>query len=174
MILDFEKITIEPKNTVTINTEYGDVEVKTFLSTSEKLDLIADIVNASIDDNNYYNPCRIEIMKTVKMMLKYSDIELDSALLEDSDIIFKIYDLCRTGWLKPVFDAIPTDDATQIGYTIYDVIDSVYKYKNSARGIIDSLNGDYSKLAETAEAIKSNVQDPETLGFLKEVLDKLG
>jgi hypothetical protein len=42
-----------------------EFEVKQYLPIGNKLDLISNIVNNSIDDNNFANPARIEIYTVI-------------------------------------------------------------------------------------------------------------
>ena len=51
-------------------------EVKRFLPVEEKLDLISKIINYSVDENNYYNPCRIDIFKKILIVEAYTNISI--------------------------------------------------------------------------------------------------
>ena len=43
------------------------IEVKQYLPVEEKLNLISDILNQSVDTNNFYNPCRLHIYQLVNI-----------------------------------------------------------------------------------------------------------
>ena len=51
---------------------------------------------------------------------------------------------------------------------------SIYDYKNSALGIIDSINLDAKQLDADATTIQEKLADPENLKLVKGVLTKLG
>ena len=55
------------------------------------------------------------------------------------------------------------------------MINNIYNYKNSIAGILDILTSeDYTNLSLDAEKIQKLLSDPENMGFLREVLTKLG
>ncbi|MBR2247148.1 MAG: hypothetical protein IJ880_09020 [Bacilli bacterium] len=54
------------------------------------------------------------------------------------------------------------------------MIDEVYKYKNSALGILQAVSQDYSNLDLDADKIKEKIANKENVEFLKEVMDKMG
>ena len=57
---------------------------------------------------------------------------------------------------------------------IKDSVEAIYKYKNSAMGIMEAISTDYSNLDFNASEIQSKLADPENMNFLKDVLSKLG
>ena len=59
--------------------EFNDqqIEVAQYLSIEKKLDLISDIINSSLDDNTYYNPCRIEIFMLTKIIEAYTGLRAE-------------------------------------------------------------------------------------------------
>ena len=57
---------------------------------------------------------------------------------------------------------------------VWDSVNSIYTYKNSAMGVIENLSADYSSLDFDAAEIQKKLGDGENVEFLKEVLTKLG
>ena len=57
---------------------------------------------------------------------------------------------------------------------ITETIDAVYKYQNSALGILDTIGQDYSNLELDAQKLQEKMNNPENLALLKDVLTKLG
>ena len=55
-----------------------------------------------------------------------------------------------------------------------ETADEIYKYQNSAYGILDALNSDYKNLNFDVEKIMGDIQNKEGLEFLNEVMTKLG
>ena len=53
-------------------------------------------------------------------------------------------------------------------------IKNIYKYSNSAYGILDSILNDYDNLNLNANEIYQKLADSENVEFLKEVMAKLG
>ena len=154
--------------------EFNDqqIEVAQYLPIEKKLDLISDIINSSLDDNTYYNPCRIEIFMLTKIIEVYTNLTITDKQKED---IFKFYDqLVASGFAEKVLDNIPAVDYNFIHRSVTKTIKNIYQQKNSALGILESISTDYSNLNLDASEIQSKLADPDNLDFLKAVLTKLG
>ena len=148
------------------------IEVVQYLSIEKKLDLISDIINSSLDDNTYYNPCRIEIFMLTKIIEAYTNLTITDKQKED---IFKFYDqLVASGFAEKVIDNIPTEDYSFIHGSVLKTIKNIYKQKNSALGILESISTDYSNLNLDASEIQSKLADPQNMELLKSILTKLG
>ena len=154
--------------------EFNDqqIEVTQYLPIEKKLDLISDIINSSLDDNTYYNPCRIEIFMLTKIIEAYTNLTITDKQKED---IFKFYDqLVASGFAEKVLDNIPAVDYNFIHRSVTKTIKNIYQQKNSALGILESISTDYSNLNLDASEIQSKLADPENLDLLRAVLTKLG
>ena len=57
---------------------------------------------------------------------------------------------------------------------LYKSIESIYAYRNSVMGILENVSADYSNLQLDAQSIQQALGDPNNMGFLREVLTKLG
>ncbi|MBR6516150.1 MAG: hypothetical protein IKT40_04770 [Bacilli bacterium] len=75
---------------------------------------------------------------------------------------------------KMIFNAIPNDELTMLINAIKDSIEAIYKYKNSAMGILESISSDYSNLNLDVDDLYAKMADKENLNVLNEVLTKLG
>lgn len=160
------------KDPVIIEFNDQQIEVAQYLPIEKKLDLISDIINSSLDDNTYYNPCRIEIFMLTKIIEAYTNLTITDKQKED---IFKFYDqLVASGFAKKILDNIPTADYTFIHRSVTKTIKNIYQQKNSALGILESISSDYSNLNLDASEIQSKLADPENLDLLRAVLTKLG
>lgn len=149
-----------------------DIEVSQYLPIEKKLDLITDIINKSIDDNNYYNPCRIEIFNIVKIIEEYTNLTFTDKQKEN---IFKLYDqLVASGFAEVIIEAIPKEEYDFIYSSVVKTIKNVYKYKNSAMGILEAVSTDYSNLNLDALNIQQTLADPENMALLKNIVTKLG
>jgi hypothetical protein len=73
-----------------------------------------------------------------------------------------------------IISSIPKQQIDFIQFYSKDIIDSIYKYKNSALGIMESITSDYGNLELDASKIQQRLSDPESLGMLKEIIDRLG
>lgn len=148
------------------------IEVAQYLPIEKKLELISDIINSSIDNNTYYNPCRIEIFMLIKIIEAYTNLTITDKQKED---IFKFYDqLVASGFAEKVLDNIPAVDYNFIHRSVTKTIKNIYQQKNSALGILESISTDYSNLNLDASEIQSKLADPQNMELLKSILTKLG
>ena len=147
-------------------------EVKYYLPIKEKIDMISKIINQSIDDNDFYNPIRIQIYTVLEVTYAYTNLSFTEKQKEDP---FKLYDLLVSSKIfKSIVDCIYEDDWIEIQESIIQTIDNIYKFKNSALGILETVSSDYSGLNLDAQNIQASLADPENMSFLKDVLTKLG
>ena len=160
------------KEPIIIKFNDQEIEVTQYLPMEKKLDLISDIINSSLDDNTYYNPCRIEIFMLTKIIEAYTNLTITDKQKED---IFKFYDqLVASGFAEKVMDNIPAMDYNFIHRSVTKTIKNIYQQKNSVLGILESISTDYSNLNLDASEIQSKLADPENMELLRTVLTKLG
>lgn len=172
--VSFTKLGLTKNSDVSIVEWNGQqIEVKDYLPMSEKLELVSTIINNSIDDNGYYNPMRVYIHTIIEVILAYTNISVTEKQKED---ILKLYDLFVSSGLsgKIIGETINPYEYQQLQKWIHETINSIYNYKNSVMGILDTISTDYSDLKLDAETIHEKIADPEQLGLLKDVLTKLG
>lgn len=149
-----------------------DIEVKEYLPINEKLDLIGNVINQSADDLKFYNVGKLEIFKTIEMIKHYTNISFTDKQLED---IPKLYDLLdSSGLVSEIFNTISNSEKDFIDNTLYDTVDSIYKYNNSIFGILDAVTTDYENLNFDVSELQKNISNPENLTLLKDVVTKLG
>lgn len=149
-----------------------EFEVKQYLPVQDKLELISNIANQSIDENNFSNPARIEIFTVVEIVKAYTNISFTEKQLED---VLKLYDLIVSSGLgKLIRENMCSDEFDFITATTDKVIEEFYKYNNSALGILENIKKDYSNLSFDATEIHDQLADPENMALLRDVLTKLG
>lgn len=147
-------------------------EVKNYLPMRDKLDLVASIINQSIDENGFYNPMRLKLFTALEIVFAYTNLNFTDKQKED---LFKLYDiLVSTGIYADVISAIETTDLREIQESTQSTIESIYAYKNSVMGILDNVVADYSNLTLDAGEIQKKLGDPENLELLRSILAKLG
>jgi hypothetical protein len=134
--------------------------------------LISNVVNKSQDDNNFINPVKIDIFTALEVVDFYTNISFTEKQLEDP---CKLYDLLiGTGLYNQIIAVIPRDEYGDLIAAVHDSITEIYKYRNSALGILDSISRDYSNLDLDAGSIQQKLADPDNMSLLKDVLTKLG
>lgn len=175
--VSFAKLGLKVNNDVkTFEWLSGDevttVEVKQYLPIEEKLAVISNIINNSIDDNDFYNPVRLEIFTTLEILYAYTNFNITPKMKEDP---FKLYDVVlSSGLYDKILEVMPTEEFDRIDVSAHATIRNMYNYKNSARGMLSMLNADYDALNLDATAIQQKLADPNHMDLLKDVLAKLG
>ena len=171
--VSFNKLNLQKTYPVeTINWNDQNIEVKTFLPMEDKLDLISKIINYSVDDNNYYNPCRIDIFKKILIIEAYTNISITD---KQKESVGKLYDMIyNNGLFDSICEKINKKDLEWIHQSVQETVQSIYAYKNSVMGILDAIKNNYSNLEFDAKKIQELLGDENNLDFLRDVLDRLG
>ena len=164
------------KNTTLIPLEWGDqvIQIREYLPIEDKISVIERIVNQSLDDNNFANPARIMINTVLEVTFAYTtNINFTDKQKEDR---LGLYDLLvSSGLWKAVENKLAeAGELSIIQITVREVIDEIYKYKNSALGILQAVSEDYSNLDLDATKLQEKIGNKENMEFLKEVMDKMG
>ena len=166
------KLGLKPNTELkTIEWNGQNIEIKQYLPIEAKLDLISDIANKSLDENPYYNPARIKIFIRLEIILAYANINTTDKQRED---IFKLYDMFAGELGDKILESVPVEEYNFISQTTWQIIEGIYRYKNSAMGIMESIASDYSQLDFDATEIQKKIGDPNNMELLKQVLSKLG
>lgn len=154
------------------NNEPIIFEVKTYLPLKDKIDLVQNVVNQSIDENGFYNPMRVDLFLTLEFIYAYTNLSFTDKMKEDP---FKLYDLLvSTDIINEVIKATDEKEYVKIKNDVYSVIENIYKYRNSVLGILDTVKNDYSDLNLNATEIQEKLSDPNNMQLLRDVLSKLG
>lgn len=148
------------------------IEVKQYLPIEDKLDMIANIINQSADYNGYYNPARIYIFTILEMIDYYTNISLTEKQKAD---VFKTFDLfVNSGLSAVIFDKINPYEYNQIKSWVHELINSIYVYKNSVVGIMDTIKEDFNLMDLDASKIAQNLGNKENMELLKDILTQMG
>ena len=149
------------------------IEVKQFLPTGDKLDLISRVINLSTDDNAFYNPCKVEIFEIIEIIMAYTNINITDKQLED---VLKLYDLfISSGFKDAVYEVIPKEEIDYINKSVFATITEIYRYRDSALGIMQSVAEDFKNTDLDARKIINTLQEnPEGMELLKDVVTKVG
>ena len=161
------------KNTEIFQIKWNDqiIEVKQYLPMVDKLKLVENIVNNSLDDNNFANPARIQIHTVLQIMYAYTNINFTDKQKED---FLGLYDLIiSSGLWRKVYE-VGYADFNIVTDTVREVINEVYKYKTSLLGILEAASIDYQNLDLDAAKIQEKLGNRENVEFLEKVMDKMG
>lgn len=161
-------------DTSTVPVEWNDltIEVRKYLPINDKLRLITDVMNKSVDDNAFINEAKIDMFLNLEILEYYTNLSFTEKQKED---FLKTYDsVASSGFMEAVRNAIPEDELNRLTDYCYDIIQEDYHQRNSAMGIMESINRKYKNAEFDAESIRKTFADNEGMEFLKEVLSKMG
>ena len=171
--LAFTKLGLKVNDEIkTIEFNEQVIEVKQYLPVNEKLEVIAEVLNNSADDNNFANPVKVDVYTAIAVLEAYTNISFTEKQKEN---VTKLYDMViSTGLYNAIIEAIPNDEFVSLNNAIVNTINAFYRYHNSVLGILENISADYSNLNLDASAIQQKLADPENMQLLRSVLSKLG
>lgn len=149
------------------------IEVIKYLPVDDKVNLIQRIVNNALsEEETFINPCKVNVYLYVEMVLAYSNITLSDTQKKDLN---KIYDgFCGSGFMW-IFRAHMSDkEWSYIENSVWEILDNIIKFRNSALGILTNISQDYSTLNLDATEIQQKLNDPNNIGLLRTIVEKLG
>ena len=169
-MLNLDKISYQDKiENKEITYDGQTFNVRSWIPMEDKLALIGNIINASIDDNTFYNPARLHIFYVMNMVKEYTDIDF-----KEMNIMYA-YDLLDVRGLWDIIEKyIDENEINFIKQNIKETITNIYAYKNSVLGMIDAMNQKSEDLKVDGEALQKVIGDPENLTLVKQILDNLG
>ncbi len=168
------KITpIKKLDKVIIKINDEDVEVIQYLPVAEKADLSERVVNAAIDpENGILSTSRRDVYSVLEIVRTYTNINITDKMMEEAP---KTYDLLvLNDVFHQIVEAIPKKEYGELFHRINDDCENVQKYLESFKGIMKSINQDYSNTEMDVDKIMNELKDPEAYGLLRDILDKIG
>lgn len=171
--VSFTKLGLKSNNeTVNISFNEQEIEIKKYLPFEEKLEVISNIINQSIDGNGYYNPMRVELFTTLEIVFAYTNINFTEKMKAEP---LKLYDILTSNdFYQMIIENIDEFEYASIKNYVQQTIHNIYEYKNSIMGIMDVITTDYTNLELDANRISSALSNKENLSLLKDILTKLG
>ena len=170
--LAFSKLGLKNNNQVA-NIYYNEqtIEVKQYISVNDKLKLISDVINKSVDEHSFCNPVKVNVYTALGVLDYYTNISFTEKQKDDP---VKLYDLIQgNGLLKQILDAIPVGEYGELYKGIWESVEAIYTYRNSIMGVLDNVSNDYDNVNvdvnKTIEQIKNLDHS-----LLSEVMTKLG
>ena len=170
--LKFSKFKFDNPKVNTITFQEQEIEVKTYLPINDKLVMIGNIINNSADELKFYNVGKLELFFVLEIVYNYTNISFTD---KQKDDVCKLYDtIYSSGLYQLIIDAIGEEEIYMCHDILMETVNSIYKYNNSAMGILDAISQDYSALSLDASEIQKKLADPENLDLLRNIMGKLG
>ena len=172
--LAFSKLGLKLDNNIEqIDFNNQIVEVKKYLPIQDKLDIIGNAINLEKEYNNnsFLNIPLLIMLIDLEIVYAYTNLSFTEKQKED---ITKLYDLMESnGFINLLKENIQEEYSYILNHTI-ECAKLSYDYKNSAYGLLDSLQNNYDNLNLDANSIQQKLADPENMDLLRQVLAKLG
>ena len=157
----------------TINYNDQVIEVKQYLPIQEKLQLIQDIVNRAVDEGSFYNPGKVDLFTVLGIVEHYTNITTTPK--QKNENFCNTYDLLvGSGLIDQIIEVIPEEELGDLIEFIEKSVKSIFKYRSSAMGILESMSQNYDALDFDATAIQQKLADPNNLNLLREIAPMLG
>lgn len=171
--ISLTKLKLTQKETIkTFIWNEQEIEVKQYISIQDKLNMISEVLNLAADDNKFYNPGKLDMFFALKTIDYYTNLSITDKQKEN---FIKLYDnFISSGFYTEVFKTIPEDEIGYVYTIMKETADEIYKYQNSAYGILDAMNTDYDNLNFDVQKIMNEIKDKENIELLSEVMTKLG
>lgn len=161
------------ENEIPVQIGEETIAVKQYLPIQDKLGLIGRVVMfAHEQDYNYSNPVKIGVYRDLEVVFTYTNISFTDKQKED---LPKLYDmLYSSGIIKTIIENIPQDEYMEIVWGIKDSAEAIYKYQNSALGILDGIKNNYNEASFDVEKLQNAVKDMSDTPLVKEIMPLLG
>ena len=161
------------ENEIPVQIGEETIAVKQYLPIQDKLGLIGRVVEfAHEQDNNFSNPVKAGVYRDLEIIFAYTNISFTDKQKED---LPKLYDmLYSSGIIKTIIDNIPEDEYMEIVFGVRDSVEAIYKYQNSALGILDGIKNNYNEASFDVEKLQKAVKDISDSPLVKEIMPLLG
>lgn len=155
----------------TIKINEQEIEIKQYIPIETKFQFIENVLNQSAVDMYFYNQGKIEIFFAMEVIYNYTNINFTD---KQKDDILGLFDkFVSTGLYKEILNNIPTSEIEFLKEVIQDQIKEIYRYRDSALGIMETMKTDYNNLDLDIDKLTQELTENENLGLVKEVIEKL-
>lgn len=155
---------------ITINEQ--EIEVIQYLPIQDKLAMIERILNLTIDNTGFLNPVRLEVYTILEIIATYTNINITDKMMENAP---KTYDsFMINGVIDAIIEAIPEDEYNAVFDAIEDCAEHTVSYLNSFVGMMKTITENYDATKMSVEEIMNTLDDPDKIGLVKDILEKIG
>lgn len=148
------------------------IQIHQYLPVKDKIALTERVLVQAFDDTNHYSLYRLNILFIIEVVRTYTNINITDKQLEN---LTNVYDLLTLNGIKDfVISNIPEDEYYGLYHKVCGEAENLEKYLNSFAGIMKTITSDYSATEMDVDKITSQLNDPEALKTVKEILDKIG
>jgi len=129
------------------------IEVKQYLSISDKIDLV-DITLQKSKEEKLYNPLKVNMYFHLHLIYLYTNLTFTEKQREDEE---KLYDAMESnGLINEIIAAIPEYEYNELLKMTNEKIENELKYSTTAAGMVSSLLKELPIEAEKMTEIMNN------------------
>lgn len=171
--ISFNKLTpIKSIDPAIITIGENEITVERYLPMADKAAFVERVLNAVIDDTGFINPMRLDVMFHIELIKTYTNISITDKMMENPS---KVYDLLALNHvLSSVLEAIPEEEYEDLMNDVGECAKHTVDYLNSFAGMIKNIVTNYDTTKMNVEEIMQTLDDPEKIGLVKDILDKIG
>ena len=163
---------IKKIDSVKIKIGEQEIEVLQYLPINDKLALAERVLNMTLDDTGFLNPVRLEVYTYLEIIRTYTNISITDKMMENAP---KTYDLLEmNNILVIIVNAIPEEEYNALIGMIEDSAEHTVKYLTSFVGMMKTISQDYDATKMNVDEIMNTLDNPEKIGLVKDILDKIG
>lgn len=171
--ISFNKLTpIKSVDPTIVTIGENEIIVERYLPMADKAAFVERVLNAVIDDTGFINPMRLDVMFHIELIKTYTNISITDKMMENPS---KVYDLLTLNHiLGAVLEAIPEEEYEDLMNDVGECAKHTVDYLNSFAGMIKNVVANYDTTKMNVEEIMQTLDDPEKIGLVKDILDKIG
>lgn len=129
------------------------IEIKQYLSISDKIDLV-DITLQKAKEDKLYNPLKVNMYFHLHLIYLYTNLTFTDKQKEDEE---KLYDVMESnGLIDMVVAAIPEHEYNELLNMTNEKIENELKYSTTAAGMVSNLLKELPIEAEKMTEIMNN------------------
>ena len=149
-----------------------NISVKQYISIEDKTKFVETIINSVFDENFIISPIRFNTYFDIELIRFYTNINITDKMMEN---IVKTYDALKINNVAgKVRAAIPKEEYSDLMHFVMESLHEIQLYNRSFLGIINTINKDQDSTQRNVDTLFQTLNDPDQVGLVKEILDKLG
>ena len=171
--ISLNKITpIKSVDPITVMIGENEITIEQYLPINEKLAFTERVLAATLDDTGFLNPVRLDVYMNLEIIKTYTNISITDKMMENAP---KTYDLLvLNGIFEQVISNIPEEEYNDLYDAVVDCAEHTIQYLNSFVGMMKTINSDYNLTKMNVDELMKTLDDPEKIGLVKNILDKIG
>ena len=171
--ISFNKLTpIKSVDPTIVTIGENEITVERYLPMADKAAFVERVLNTVIDDTGFINPMRLDVMFHIELIKTYTNISITEKMMENPS---KVYDLLVLNHiLSSVLEVIPEEEYEDLMNDVSECAEHTVGYLNSFAGMIKNITTNYDSTKMNVEEIINTLGDPNQIGLVKDILDKIG